>query len=114
MTAFFDRRDFVRSSSALAGGLAIGSSGASAHPADDPAISIADLPKGSEPQPVAIPHFPSRMHAFVWRNWPLVPIERMARVVGANHADILRMGHAMGLAGPPVISVISSHVLISP
>ena len=54
--------------------------------------------------PVSLPHFPDRLHAFVWRNWPLVPVERMAEVVGARPADVVRMGRAMGLGGPPRIS----------
>jgi len=67
-------------------------------------FSAADLPQGTAPLPVPYPHFPDRLHAFVWRNWPLVPVERMAQVVGARPADILRLGRAMGLDGPPRIS----------
>src|SRR5579884_4445528 len=37
-------------------------------------MRMTDLPVGSAPAPVALPHFPDRLHAFVWRNWPLVPI----------------------------------------
>ena len=51
-----------------------------------------------------LPHFPTRLHAFVWRNWPLVTPERMAQVVGAKQADIVRMGRAMGLGNPPRIT----------
>jgi hypothetical protein len=67
-------------------------------------MSATELPQGSAPKPVAFPHFPSRLHAFVWRNWPLAPTERMARVVGAKKADIVRMGRAMGLGDPPRIT----------
>ncbi|MBI3851514.1 MAG: hypothetical protein HY298_14745 [Verrucomicrobia bacterium] len=63
-----------------------------------------DLPKGSAPPTLAFPHFPDRLHAFVWRNWPLVPMERLAKVVGAKPADILRIGKSMGLAKPPRIT----------
>jgi hypothetical protein len=63
-----------------------------------------DLPVGSAPAPVALPHFPDRLHAFVFRNWPLVPTARMAQAVGAKPADILRMGKAMGLPDPPRIT----------
>ena len=65
---------------------------------------IADLPRGTAPQPVRFDHFPDRLHAFVWRNWPLVPVARMAEVVGARPEDILRMGRAMGLGDPPPIT----------
>jgi hypothetical protein len=53
---------------------------------------------------VPIPHFPDRLHAAVWRNWSLVPIERLARVVGATPEAIRAIGAAMGLSGPPPIS----------
>ncbi len=65
---------------------------------------VADLPKGAAPEPVTCDHFPDRLHAFVWRNWPLVPVERIAEVVGARREDILRMGCALGLGNPPRIT----------
>ena len=37
-------------------------------------------------------------------NWPVVPVARMAAVVGAQPADILRVGQAMGLGRPPRIT----------
>jgi hypothetical protein len=66
--------------------------------------SIASLPVGPAPAPVPLPHFPSRLHAFVWRNWQLVPAPRLAKVVGATTGDILRLGKALGLPDPPRIS----------
>jgi hypothetical protein len=67
-------------------------------------LSADQLPKGSAPLPVPIPHFPDSLHAFVWRNWTLVPMERMAKVVGARSRDLLRLGMAMGLTVPPRIT----------
>src|SRR5258708_2129807 len=69
-------------------------------------ISLAalDLPVGSAPEPVPIPHFPDATHAFIWRNWQLVPAERMAAVIGANKEDVLRIGRSMGLDGPAIIT----------
>lgn len=55
------------------------------------------LPVGSAPAPLEAAWFPSRMHAFVWRNWALVPLERMATTVGAKAADLASLGRAMGL-----------------
>lgn len=57
------------------------------------------LPVGSAPAPVSISHFPDRLHAFVWRNWSLVPTDRLARVVGARPEEVRALGAAMGL--PP-------------
>jgi len=61
------------------------------------------LPVGPAPLPVASPHFPSRLHAYVWRNWQLVPARRLAEVVGASPEQIIAVGHAMGLSGPPEV-----------
>lgn len=65
---------------------------------------LSDLPAGPAPEPVSIPHFPDRLHAFVFRNWQLVPAERMAQVIGASREQVVQLGRAMGLAGPPRIS----------
>lgn len=46
------------------------------------------------------PHFPTRMQAFVWRNWGLVPVGRLAAVLQATEAQIGEMAREMGLAFP--------------
>lgn len=51
-----------------------------------------------------MPHFPDRLHAFVWRNWTLVPAERLAQVVGARASDIRDIGKALGLPPAPRIT----------
>ena len=107
------RRHFIATTAATAATFAIAplapaaerANGAGRHAKPQPSsISASDLPAGSAPPPVPLPHFPSRLHAFVWRNWPLVPVERMAKVVGTRPADLLRLGRAMGLAEPPRIT----------
>jgi hypothetical protein len=67
-------------------------------------VTAADLPMGSAPKPLPLPHFPDRLHAFVWRNWQLVPARQMAKVVGASSGEILRLGRSLGLKGPPRIT----------
>jgi len=67
-------------------------------------MHAAELPVGSAPEPVKSPHFPDRLHAFVWRNWQLVPPERMAHVVGASPMEIRAVGRSMGLSDPPAIT----------
>jgi hypothetical protein len=69
-----------------------------------PSIAAADLPRGSSPHPVAIPHFPDRLHAFVWRNWSLVPIAKLAEVVGATPDEIRQVAISMGLPKAPRIT----------
>ncbi len=103
----FSRRTFLKASSAAAGGLALGGFGwptLAEAGGKASGLAVADLPKGTAPKPVAFPHFPSRLHAFVWRNWPLVTVDRMARVVGAKPAEIKRLGRTMGLGAPPRIT----------
>jgi hypothetical protein len=103
----YSRRGFIKASSTAIGGLAIGMQLQPAFGkelAKKSKLTAADLPVGKAPKPVACPHFPDRLHAFVWRNWPLVTPERMAKVVGAKKADIVRMGRAMGLGEPPRIT----------
>ncbi len=55
------------------------------------------LPVGSAPAPIAAPHFPGRLHAFVWRNWEMVSLERMAEVVGTTPEKVRSIGLSMGL-----------------
>jgi len=62
------------------------------------------LPVGNAPEPVALPHFPSALHAVVWRNWTLVPTTRLAKVLETTPANVKAMGKAMGLPEPPRVS----------
>ncbi|MBM3457750.1 MAG: hypothetical protein FJX77_04365, partial [Armatimonadetes bacterium] len=62
------------------------------------------LPAGPTPEPVPFPHFPSRLHTFVWRNWQLVPTATLAQVVGAEPEQIRAVGASLGLERPPAIS----------
>ena len=68
------------------------------------AALIAELPVGNAPAPVPNPHFPTRFHAYVWRNWSLVPVDRIAKAVGAGREEVIRTGRAMGLPTPPRIT----------
>ena len=104
-----NRRTFLKASAFSAAGLAFGtgvvfSTDKKPLPSNARQMLVSDLPRGSAPPALAFPHFPGRLHAFVWRNWQLVPTERLAKVVGSKPADILRIGRAMGLAKPPRIT----------
>jgi hypothetical protein len=104
------RRNFLKSASFAFGGYGLAQCGSMRVWAESvaemkPAGMAADLPKGGAPRPVPFPHFPDRLHAFVWRNWQLVPAGRMGDVVGASAGDIARLGRSMGLKGPPRITV---------
>jgi len=54
---------------------------------------------GDGPPAVAISHFPDRLHAFVWRNWEMVSLERMAEVLDTTPDKVREIGLSMGL--PP-------------
>lgn len=95
------RRRFLKATAAT--GLLLPVLNVSAQPTAGEAV--AGLPKGSAPPALDFSHFPDRLHAFVWRNWSLIPLERMAKVVGGTRDDLLQIGLGMGLAAPGEISV---------
>lgn len=64
-------------------------------------ISVTDLPTGDAPKPIDMPHFPTRQQAFVWRNWQLVPVERLAAILGTGRKNVLALAKGMGLYMPP-------------
>lgn len=49
-------------------------------------------------------HFPSRLHLFVWRNWELANLDRMAQVVQATPRQLEALGRSMGLPPKPQLS----------
>jgi hypothetical protein len=80
-----DRRTFMLGAGGLAAG-AFGLPSLRAQPARDP---------------VPEPHFPDRLHLFVWRNWELANLDRMAKVAGCRPDDLAAVGAAMGLPPKP-------------
>ena len=59
--------------------------------------SAQELPVGSHPEPLEFRHFPSRLHAYIWRNWTLVEAERIAKVIGADTESVREIAQSMGL-----------------
>jgi hypothetical protein len=55
------------------------------------------LPVGTHPLALETPHFPDRLHAFVWRNWQLVDVHRLAEVVQTSPENLVKIATAMGL-----------------
>lgn len=70
--------------------------------------TIASLPTGSAPTPVPIPHFPSVLHAVVWRNWDVIAVENLARILEATSQQIKDLAYAMGL--PPQRAITDQEV----
>jgi hypothetical protein len=62
-------------------------------------ITCVDVFPDGKPQ-IAIEdkHFPNRLHAFVWRNWESVSLERMAKTLGTTPGNVRKIGFSMGLA----------------
>lgn len=85
------RRDFLAQTVAGLAALSFGAWSVLAQDATDL------LPVGSAPAALEPAWFPSRLHAFVWRNWSLVPLERLATVVGSSVEDLASIGRSMGL-----------------
>ncbi len=46
---------------------------------------------------ILYPYFPTRMHAFIWRNWKSVSLERMAKVLNTTPEKVRKAGRSMGL-----------------
>lgn len=65
---------------------------------------LATLPVGPAPPALEAPHFPSRLHTYVWRNWSVVPVERIATAIDATPEQILGIAASMGLETPPNIT----------
>jgi hypothetical protein len=102
----WQRREFIQTGLVAGLGLA---AGCRAMEAPKPAgiftsEALKQLPRGPAPRAVEFPHFPTRVHAFVWRNWDLVPVARLAAVLGVPSTRVAELGSAMGLGKPPVIS----------
>ncbi|MGD0091085.1 MAG: hypothetical protein ABSE73_14300, partial [Planctomycetota bacterium] len=67
------------------------------------AQTAADLPAGAAPKPVETPHFPDRLHAFIWRNWSLVDPPRLAKVLDTSVENVQAVAESLGLpAARPV------------
>lgn len=63
------------------------------------AVGQTTLPAGSALPALEFPYFPDRVHAFVWRNWNVVPTARLAKVLGTSDPNVRDLAFAMGL--PP-------------
>lgn len=60
-------------------------------------MEIKDIPRGTSPAAIPVPHFPAPHLAVIWRNWNLVPLARIAAVLETTEERVLADGEAMGL-----------------
>jgi hypothetical protein len=68
------------------------------------AFSFSDLPVGSAAEPLPLEHFPSTLHAAVWRNWEVVDSDALARVLDASTDEIEGVARSMGFGGRRTVS----------
>ena len=60
-------------------------------------------PRGPVKTALEFPHFPDRLHTFVFRNWGLVEADRLARVLGTTPANVQSVAASMGLPKLPKV-----------
>lgn len=94
-STFLHRRDFIRFAAAVAG--------TSCLPLGVTPAAKGELAQGADALP--LDHFPSKLHAFVWRNWGLVPPAKLAATISASEDQLMALAAQMGL--PPVAPVTS-------
>ena len=61
------------------------------------------LPLGANAPAVVDAHFPSRMHDFVFKNWSVVPQQKIAAVLKTDLENVQKIAYSMGLPPDPVI-----------
>ena len=77
-------------------------------------MARAEVPVGSSPPALKFDHFPTRVHAFVFRNWNLVATERLAKIVGTTGDKVREMAGEMGLPPEePVPQIYRSRLYLS-
>ena len=61
------------------------------------------LPKGNSQPALNLAHFPTRWQAVVWRNWGIVPVARLAKVLRSTAAFLAKAAEQMGLEPQPFV-----------
>ena len=60
-------------------------------------MNISELPVGRKPVPEELPHFPALWLAVLWRNWGLLPAERLAGVLKTSAEKLRTAAGILGL-----------------
>ena len=55
------------------------------------------LPAGSAPAAVSTPWFPTNFQAVIFRNWNIVPVEKIAAALNSSAEDVIKHAEKMGL-----------------
>ena len=67
---------------------------------------IDKLPGQSDQIGIGADHFPSMLHAFIWRNWGMVPASRLAEVIGTTEKNVRKIAVSMGLEAKPEVDPV--------
>jgi hypothetical protein len=67
-------------------------------------MKIKDLPVVSAKPALEFPHFPTRYQAFIWRNWEMVSVSKLAQILSTSETQILKSAEGMGLPVPPEVN----------
>ena len=77
-------------------------------------MKISDLETADSPKALEFPHFPARWQAVVWRNWGLIPAERLAQVLKTTPENLRAAAAELGLnPDEPVQEKWCSHSYLS-
>ncbi|WP_158560783.1 hypothetical protein [Paenibacillus contaminans] len=70
----------------------------------DRGISVLDLFRSDQGKTaLEYPHFPTPMQAVVWRNWGMVPVERIAKLLKASPEQVTELAEGLGLPAFPEV-----------
>src|SRR5215217_7473544 len=67
-------------------------------------LFLLSLPSPAETLLPDIEYFPSRLHAAIFRNWDIVPHDRLASVLQCELKLLHRAGKELGLSVPPPLT----------
>ena len=60
-------------------------------------MNISELPSGKLTEPEVLPHFPTVWQAVLWRNWGMIPVDRLARVLDTSVEELRAAAGQLGL-----------------
>lgn len=67
-------------------------------------LTLSDGGLGLSRAPIEESHFPSRLYQFIWRNWELANLDRMAQVLRTTPEKVEEIGRSVGLPEKPRLS----------
>lgn len=66
-------------------------------------MDVSQLPAVFQQTLEKIPHFPTRWQAVLWRNWGMVPVERLAEILNCSVEELCDDARQLGLPSKPEV-----------